>query len=802
MSDESPAEIKHFRTIAGRKVLVTEQVEPGSASAAFLYRMEQVRLAQASQRPLDLRLKGHADCAPYEYQGLTHYLDETGRLVFEAALAEYGGVYTEGVYERVSRAAPEDRERALRLRKAIAQKIHSQMAVSERLAMEAARLPLEPACDVEILPFGYSSQRKETRLIYVTGVTLLAAGIRYKAKTSDLSVSGLKLTLPAVAPVSVGMSVAVHFESLEQSERYPHEPQAYRIVKIGEQNGKPRLYVQRISDAPGAEDFAKFLEGFIEANSRRYPIDLEDAVLALKSRVYGQLYAQVMAHIPFFLRGRELVLFGQNPCNSRLLSSTAAEPGEAMSLLLNSDRLSELIHRADREQGLLLYAYTGEQDSGAQFFNAAEPEFLSDNAKAAFVARGRESGTLRIFLARLRNLQTPQPARIAEIGAELQQHAPELVAELEANFAGLTYAGALFDVTEQALASQPRIAQAEMLEALALDSEAAEPAPSALTLPSVQLGYRVRRGESRFLHETEVQLTAAGATYSGMSVDFSVQGMRLKLDETVLLAAGEPVRLSLTSLAKRVKGMVLSDLPYKVVRVGEDGQTVTLRCEVRQGAHDGAEFFRKLIEANRERLALDNSEWLMQAKALRMEALVSDNLFGLPFAISRDNARRHWLTKLGYCASGEELLWFFRDEGGEYDFTAVGSPTILKALLSGEDLTAERTPGTTHTAELYLFKDYDESAQVEQIRSLSSRQLSPSGRNKFLAAVASRYDYRFLAVWLMSINAYPKADFDEELQFIRLHARHRASQLFEEFHNLVGFGELLDLSALIRRSCH
>lgn len=801
---EPLAEIKHYKSVAGRKVMVTEYVEAGSASAEFLYRMERKRQEAPCDEAIDMRGKVPGVCYAFEFQKLTHYLDEQCRNLFEAAVQEFGGKYTQGVFERVTNAEhsykmQEAREKTERVKRA--RLAEQKISAAERIALAPGMQPLEPAHEVEILPFGYSAQRSETRLTYITAVNLyLGEGKPIPAKTADLSLGGCKLALANPVPLDVGRIVGVHFVALQDSERFSHQPIPYRIVKIGEKQGKQLLFVQRQVDESQAY-FERFLTDFIEANQRRYKIDLEDSIMALKARVYGQLYGQVLGHVPFFLRGQTLALFGVSSCNGSLLQSPACGPGEFLARLLRPERLAELVRRSAREESLLVYTYTGQRNGKPVLFTGAENEFLSADSRRDFISRGHWAKSLRVYLLRVKPLVPPQAERIQDIMAVLDEKDESLAAKIRSRFQGLSFAGAVFEITEQfEKATDLRARSLDEMADLALEEDAFLNPPGAVAKPhGVRLGYRTRRVEERFVHKTEVELFVGGERYAGETVDFSTRGLKIVLNEPIKLHHRELVKLSLVSLAKVVKDMKLIDLPYQVVSTSYDGKTVCLVREEIIGYHLGSEFFRKLIENNRDKLQEEVSEHQLVAEAQWLESLVGDNLQSLPFVISHDAQHRHWLTRVGISEQADPLLWFFRDESGEFDFAGLGSPTVLKPMLAAAQLLneKERPKGRIFNAESYVFKQFDAAAGCELMRGTNSLQLKGDALRAFVAAARDKFEHRFLRVQLMASLPYPDAEYEEEMAFIRNNARHRATQLHDEFHTITAFGELVDLTELI-----
>ncbi|WP_354624791.1 hypothetical protein [Psychromonas sp. MME2] len=72
-----------------------------NASKRFLIKMEIMNLSRSVSRVIDLRAYFSNACDKYQYNGISHFLDQIAMKEFETEISKYRGVYTLGVYEYV-----------------------------------------------------------------------------------------------------------------------------------------------------------------------------------------------------------------------------------------------------------------------------------------------------------------------------------------------------------------------------------------------------------------------------------------------------------------------------------------------------------------------------------------------------------------------------------------------------------------------------------------------------------------------------------------------------------------------------
>ena len=222
----SEIEVKHYkRTHKGgsEKILVIERVTEDSETAQFLQQLEVKRLTRACQLTLDMRGKVPSECRSYLINNKVFYLDDISLTILNKGLKENNRQFTVGVYEAIANGAHTNR--AIRLeqeRKQAQTPTHQPRAHTSATGAGVEQKELAstrsqgPRYFPEIILSGYYKKRREDRLQYVTGVTLVINGMPYSAKTRDLSLSGIQVYLKGAYDFQAGQMAQVSLPEIEE----------------------------------------------------------------------------------------------------------------------------------------------------------------------------------------------------------------------------------------------------------------------------------------------------------------------------------------------------------------------------------------------------------------------------------------------------------------------------------------------------------------------------------------------------------------------------------------------------------
>jgi hypothetical protein len=113
-----------------------------------------------------------------------------------------------------------------------------------------------------------------------------------------------------------------------------------------------------------------------------------------------------------------------------------------------------------------------------------------------------------------------------------------------------------------------------------------------------------RRQEERFVFSSPVELTTEqGHVLKGKTGNFSTKGLSVRLTTPLDSAAGAPVGISFKELQLYDMSIPLTRVPYQVVRISPDGRTVQLCIEDSSRTTRTANFLKKLITHNKDKLA-------------------------------------------------------------------------------------------------------------------------------------------------------------------------------------------------------
>ena len=258
----------------------------------FLIKMELKRLARPCIRLIDLRGLVDGECRPYEYEGKQHYLDDVAIEVFERQIRSFGE-YTMGVYEAVSNT--ENNFRVIHQKQRdLAATGDSEVAVSNEESSS-------PYC-AELMTFGNYAKRAEERMNYAMQLEMFKAENRSIQGTSvDISVTGMRVKVSKEHMFKVDERLQMQLRGLEGEYTLDKKVGIpYKIVWVERSENDVRLGLQRLTEQPNPT-FNAFIERFIHGNKRRYKVNLDNTIEAIKNKSFEQYYTPNFTSVPVYI---------------------------------------------------------------------------------------------------------------------------------------------------------------------------------------------------------------------------------------------------------------------------------------------------------------------------------------------------------------------------------------------------------------------------------------------------------------------------------------------------------------------
>lgn len=736
------------------------EVKPPSPRKPPVDPLEARRLDQPCLRTIDLRPERGKRCRAYPHGGRTHWLDDSAIAAFEQALTDYQGRYTIGVYERTLAS-------------------DSQVPASGGALPPGQREPVVIEQAIRRIPFGYRPHRHESRMNFVSALAVEPedgplAGQRLAGKTVDLSLLGVRVQIAAEHKLATGTIVLLHYDELQQRAGEPLGAIAYTVLGSDRDGDRQLLRLKRRLRA-GEQAFDAFVPGFIEQQLARYKMELKDALPATYARLYERLYSQcagyALAGYGLAASGAELLFVGtghewQRSTDLRQLPALAARLGQSESsrhwpgqTALTSQSPLQFWLRADRGDYLIPAPALGPA-------RRADWQRLAEHA-VAIAAVGQRQAALD--LAPLQPVLELLPDELASVSLSWQERLQRLA-----------YALAIVPLGPLPEPLPASTALPDWLREYALvpDRLAGPPA----TAPLTAFGLRGARKQDRFRYQTPVLLHREdGSELPGESIDFSINGLGIELHSDAALSSRELLRVSFPVLQQRLKEPdELADQPYRVVR--QQGRLLTLERDFRVVGHRAARFFAHIIQQNRGRLPVCQSEQQETVEALLTEQALVHCLPCSPLFLARDADKHPQLLALGL-RNGQPPAAPFAGPEGDATLNALADLPVLYDLLA-EVCNAVGAVDRLVWRRLLL-------------------QPGPPPRWQVLAAEAEpaslrtllQQGFKLYQLVLSPVPGLPRRELDEALLPILGNSRHRANAFRTELARLVGIASLFDISA-------
>jgi hypothetical protein len=812
-SDIENLVLNHYVTLNkyGEKGIDVEVIGKDTASYRFLKKLERKRLASACNIIIDMRGKQPEKTTEFLHQGRIHHLDKKSLEIFEQKASEFNGAFTQGVYEAVLNAdhtfkQVQKQQDEMRLE---AMKTHMEKGFEGTISDEPSEyddLPPERFFihKKDLLQFGCLVIRKESRLMYVTEVEINQPGKAVVfGKSKDLSVNGLYVTLSAEdMSCRKGQTFTVRLPRFEQDLGCNDLSSIFRILNVEEKKGTLHVRLQRIDEA-SSDDYVPIVSKFVADNVRRYKADFQDVIEQTAARIYEHNYCQNFIDLPMIVsRTRadyaiEAVLV--NELNHGLVHQLT-EKATASSNNLNT-LVSHVLHSVLVKPGLdhaetLIGSFSFKDKAGkTSLYLACDNQYASADEQKKFLAVGKHCSQFKVFKVLMTKLSDEQTTKAGNLLDQIPEYEPLEIQAADYFVERCQFLVVIQDVTAAVKPKLvPNVALSEnQLQMATTAFKKFIKKPVSNTLPLLlAIGYKPCRKEPRFLYELEVKVSHGVESFRGSTIDLSVHGLGIILDEAAKFEIGDVVTVALPSLAERTKDDTLLELIYTVRGRSVDRRELYLyQREPDKGEHRAKSFFKMLISKNKDKLNPCPKEDILYFQTKLSQIFLIDNLLSMPFFLGKKD-KQFTLNSLGYNSKFNTMLTGFEVEPDLYEIPFLMDPKNVEFMVEK----AKAAEQLNHTCFQTVMFSYMDKSKAYQVKFLDKDFANPRALSDFIEEHKDFQNFHVLLLKIKPVIPFNKTEFEIDLNKVRVHSINRYRKLVEEIDSLHYVGELIRIDEL------
>ncbi|MEE4244398.1 MAG: PilZ domain-containing protein [Kangiellaceae bacterium] len=813
MPDKDELIISHYKTVGRQgKSLIQEKVKDGSDTANFLKRMEQRRLAMPCYIAIDMRGKVADNCEAFKFHGLTHYLDDKCKAIFQSQTEQYDGKYTVGVFESVLGAehtfkAKHERENKVRLaekiqqeqkQKSIAPKDplfqtpeqRKQAELEQKQEQQAvADIPKE---NIQIIPFGYRSQRKESRLNYTSNIHIhLPGGGEVSGKTSDISLAGIKLSLYApIKDLNANDIVEISFNGLEEIYHLSFSKVSYKVIEQEQAaHSRPQLRLLRVDQTDNPQ-FNLFVEEFIDTHRSRYKIELGDNLLSLYAKAFERIYNAAAPSTVALLD-----LSSASP--SVLFAGSHQGTGSDLTNILLAALMADLpcwipadSSQSEQSRIILLEAFLLKGKHHYQAYVAERNKLLEDQQLDLFLRSGSQAMVINRIQLTIQPVDKEELDESALLLSSLTDSDPVKADNIARNWVKASHIAKL-SVIEEKINNDSTLTDAsrqiEPLAAYRLGSKSS---------PIWPLSYRNERQEERFTYSSGAEILSEKNKWPAQVLDFSANGMRLKLsNESAIpaqLSVNTKVKINLPDFQKLAKKSAkLSDLSYRVVKWHPDNKAISLKRDISVKQHQGELFFNRLIESNKAKLSECLEDQTATIVAMMIETLFSGYLSSIPLFVSRFPGGRLSAESAAATEHTNNLMWEFKSQDS-FDFEPLNIEAVFADIIKPN---LNRKGQLTQSISTRLFAEFSE--QGGELLSITDEANMKDNREiaKFILMTRKNKNFHILRANFLPPPFIKLEEFSDDIKEVRANSAAKAKEFEKKVQGIVAIVDIEDISA-------
>lgn len=770
----------------------------------FLIKMELKRLARPCTRVIDLRGRVSGECELFEHDNITHFLDETARDVFEQEVQMYGE-YTLGVYESVTNT--ENNYRVMQ------QKEDEEQANVVPASSEETPQEVEEDTNQYIVPshsFAYQAQRSEERMNFAVTIELFSElNKSTQGTTIDLSVSGLQFKTEQKELFRVGDTYSVFFRGLEKEYALDKRNGIhYTVAKVEKTGKEQRIGLKRDENSKTAY-FTTFLEQFIKGNKRRYKVNIDNTLQAIRSKTYEQYYIPNFTSFPVYIENLNGVYSPRfvltNDCNKSGIYYWTNEHNElSLSYLLNPRRITHAIKKGLDE--FYIYAFNNISGEKVFFYSISTAEIDSDNALVrVFQGFASKKASWRMYKVQLTEVDLNQSYRPLSLPNDIgdnvkrenQPPPPRLLAKLK----NITHVALVTEVSDetsmQAYQRQP-VAKSHLPLIKKLGHSRTQVQPQ---VGLFRFKYQNLRVEHRFQLRTPVVLSHLGADITGITDDVSPGGLRIELDTHFTGGQFSIVEAAFPKLQSMTDKYTLKGLSYEVRNVSKDGRVLNLKTfqeEYDTETPVATQFFNELIKSNRSKLKMDKDEEEFPGMGEALKNIYANNVQNIGFFIRKEGIKLV-PDAMTLPATETPLLRLFQ-YGIEPESDSMNIYPLYCALgrdknFLNDSLKNMRMSNKPITRDLYIRFDPFQDTPEEAIKGRFTDTFDTLEEQKDYANLALSNGQFYAIKIFIARTGRPDTDVLRlEMGYVNMYAQHKVKSLEEGLWDVAGVGDIIDMT--------
>lgn len=758
----------------------------------FLLKMELKRLARPCIRLIDLRDQVDGECRAYEYEGRIHYLDDTAIEVFERQVRSFGD-YTVGVYEAVRNTENKFR---LMYQKQSSDNPELQVTHSDK---ETLNVPL--------VRFDHFHHRREERMNYAVTVELFTEMNKsIQANSVDVSVSGLRVKVNKEHVFNPGERLTVQFRGLKGEYVFDKRMGLpYVVVNIDRTRKEQRLSLKRAPDTPVAA-FDNWLEKFIHGNKRRYKVNMDNTLEAIRIKTYEQYYTPNFTSVPVYIEYVEGLYRPRyalaNDCNKDIMYYWSDEQyNMRLGYLFSHDRIKQLLKKPAGEQETIVYAFNHVKDEKVYFYSATRDELIKRPGLAnVFLAYGSRKASWRVYRAQITDMTLDQvhaPLSIPDsvsstVRRQNQPPPPRLLARLK----HLTHIALLTDITDEiGTQTYERLPlRRSDVANLRIFGHPRNRVPA--TVDMFRFKYHNQRKETRYQLRSKVLVKLDDMILEGASEDISVHGLKIELDTFFHQEQDVEVLLSFPALQKVTQKYELTNLPYVVRGLSLDRNVLHLQAVQNEHNNTAQRFFDELIRNNRSRLKAYREEEEIPGMGSALRNLYLSNVMNTAFLIKKDGI--DFIPEAVASAAGLNRLnnlLTHDTEPGHFNLHF-----LYSAGEAGEDyiqytLKHLKANSKPEMKEVMIAFDPGQTSLDLAIKSRFTSQFSDDkSRRQFILDALANGQFIAIKVFLARTGRPDTERLQAEINYVGSYAIHKSKLIEEQLWSIVGIGDLVDVT--------
>ena len=530
-------------------------------------------------------------------------------------------------------------------------------------------------------------------------------------------------------------------------------------------------------------------------------VEVENILDAIRSLSYQHLYLNNISGLPLFFSHEnnqyKLDLALTTPNNQKIIQYWQSQNNlQKIAGIFSNNRLNQILKDPRNDCQVTLYCFTHIARGKKYFYSATASELAKTGLADLFFSFGAVKDSWQVYqlsLCPITDYQWQLPDVLPKFLVKQEVISPQQQKHL-LTLHGIKLMAYLVPISDSRFGDLYKSRSASNSDLSQL-KQFGHRDTTQQGLSLINATFSPYRLTDRYSYQTKIFVHYDKQTYSGKTIDFSNEGMQIKLERSIECHHGETLTIQMPLLDRTSNNEQASHISYEIMRITDDEKIINLKITSSDKYINGPKNIYRLIQRNKTKLTSQVSPPLLLTKSL--DLLYTKRMRSLPLIIAKEG-KHYKISKIIEPCRDNRLFNLFHalSSNPEYGNVAAIAKSKLFLTLFEHPLKQMSNHSEPYCSEIYIQLIPDQEGKGYGYITQVAEELETSEQHlEFISQPGV-----FFAIQIL-VSRCDQIDYktvSRELIYAAKQASYKTRNLQTELDAVVAVAELIDVTEEVK----